>query len=194
MAQHIAILHGHPDPRGNRFGHALADAYAEGAKAAGHELRRIDVATLEFPLLRNKEDFESGVASEAIRQAQSTIRWADHIVIFFPLWLGEMPALLKAFLEQVFRPGFAFEASKTGGLPKKLLAGKSARIVVTMGMPAFFYRWYYGAHGLKNLKRNILGFAGFRPIKDTLIGMIEARNIRHAKWLDNMRTLGRAAR
>lgn len=193
MAQRIVILHGHPDPRGNRFGHALADAYTEGAKAVGHELRRIDVAKLDFPVLRDKEDFESGVAPQAIRQAQSTLRWADHVVIFYPLWLGEAPALLKAFLEQLFRPGFAFDASKTGGLPKKLLTGKSARIVVTMGMPALFYRWYYGAHGLKNLKRNILGFAGFSPIKATLIGMIEARNTRHAKWLDNMRKLGRAA-
>ncbi len=59
----------------------------------------------------------------------------------------------------------------TGGMPKKLLAGKSACVVITMGMPAFIYRWYFGAHGLKNLKRNILGFCGVGPIKDTLIGM-----------------------
>lgn len=31
---------------------------------------------------------------------------------------------------------------------KPLLTGKTARIVVTMGMPVFFYRWYFSAHGL----------------------------------------------
>ena len=71
--------------------------------------------------------------------------------------------LLKAFLEQALRPGFAFDESSR--MPRKLLKGRSARIVVTMGMPAFVYRWYFGAHGLRSLERNILGFCGIRPIR-----------------------------
>jgi len=31
--------------------------------------------------------------------------------------------------------------------PKGLLAGRSARLVVTMGMQALIYRWYFQAHG-----------------------------------------------
>ena len=85
---------------------------------------------------------------------------------------GSMPALLKAFLEQVLRPGFAFGAAERRGMPKKLLAGKSARIVVTMGMPAFFYRLYYRAHSLKSLERNILGFVGIKPVRVTLLGNV----------------------
>jgi putative NADPH-quinone reductase len=46
---------------------------------------------------------------------------------------------------------------------RKLLKGKSARIVVTMGMPTLFYRWYFRVHSLKNLERNILAFCGIRP-------------------------------
>ena len=56
-----------------------------------------------------------------------------------------MPALLKGFLEQVARPNFAF-AYVDGGFPKKLLKGKSARVVVSMGMPAPFYSLVYRAH------------------------------------------------
>ena len=41
-----------------------------------------------------------------------------------------------------------------------------------MGMPAFIYRWYFGAHGLKSLERSIPCFVGIRPIRETLIGMI----------------------
>jgi len=60
--------------------------------------------------------------------------------------------------EQVARPGFAFGTAKGKGLPPKLLKGRSARVIVTMGMPALFYRWYYRAHSVKNLERNILAF------------------------------------
>jgi hypothetical protein len=38
----------------------MADAYAEGATAAGHEVRRIEVAKLDFPLLRTQAEFEAG--------------------------------------------------------------------------------------------------------------------------------------
>lgn len=191
--KHIALIVGHPDAQGKHFARALADAYADGARAAGHEVKSIDVARLDFPLLRSASDFEKGQPPEAIRQAQATLGWANHLVVFFPLWLGTMPALLKGFLEQTFRPGFAFRASATTGMPQRLLRGKSARIVVTMGMPGFVYRWYFGAHGLKNLKRNILEFCGVRPVRSTIIGMVESSDARRKRWLKKVRALGQAA-
>jgi putative NADPH-quinone reductase len=129
-----------------------------------------------------------------IAAAQRRVAAADHIVIIFPLWLGDMPALLKAFLEQLLRPGFAYEGSTEKGLPKKLLKGKSARIIITMGMPSAFYRLYYRAHSLKNLKRNILAFCGISPVRDTLIGQVEAKDpALRKRWLKKMEELGRWA-
>ncbi|RJQ42979.1 MAG: flavodoxin family protein [Gaiellales bacterium] len=193
MPKRITVIQGHPDARARHFGHALADEYAKGAEDGGHEVRRLEVARLDFPLLRTKEDFESGPLPDAIKQAQEAIAWADHLVILFPLWLGDMPALLKAFFEQVFRPGFAFDDTAEGRWPKKRLTGKSARIVVTMGMPAFIYRWVFLAHGLRNLQRNVLGFAGVRPIRSSLIGTVEGMDEKQrAVWLDDVRALGEA--
>ncbi|MGE3481979.1 MAG: NAD(P)H-dependent oxidoreductase [Gammaproteobacteria bacterium] len=192
MGKRIAIIQGHPDPAPARFGRALAEAYARGAAAAGHEVRVIEVGALDFPLLRGKQDWEREPPVEAIRQAQETIAWAGHLLIIYPLWLGSMPALLKAFLEQVMRPGFAIARPEEGGMGRKLLTGRSARIVVTMGMPALFYRWYFRAHSLKSLERNILRFCGIAPIRETLIGMVEGAAARRERWLDRMRELGRA--
>jgi putative NADPH-quinone reductase len=195
MGKRITIIQGHPDARARHFGHALADEYAKGCEDGGHEVKRIEVAQLEFPLLRTKEEFEQGVPPDSIKEAQNAIRWADHLVILYPLWLGSMPALLKAFLEQVFRPGVAFQYQSGGKMPKKLWSGKSARIVVTMGMPAFAYRWFFLAHSLKSLQRNILGFCGIRPTRVTLIGQVETMNEeRRAAWLDEMRGLGDVAK
>ena len=187
MARRISIIQGHPDPSGGRLCHALADAYAGGAEEAGHEVRRVEVARLEFPLLRTQAEFEAGAAPPEVQIAQEAIRWAEHLVIVYPLWLGTMPALLKGFLEQAFRPGFAFDPGAKG-LRDKRLKGRSARIVVTMGMPALVYRWYFGAHGLKSLERNILGFCGIRPIRESLFGMVKRK-----RWLATMRTHGRRA-
>jgi putative NADPH-quinone reductase len=189
----IAIIQGHPDPAGGHLCHALADAYAEGAQAAGHAVTRIDVATLEFPWLRTKEAFESGALPATLVPCQQAIAQADHLLLVYPLWLGTMPALLKAFLEQVFRPGFAFTPGQKSWT--RPLHGKSARIVVTMGMPALVYRWYFGAHGLKSLEHSILGFCGIGPIRESLFGMIEAASAaKRAKWLARIRGLGGAAR
>ena len=195
MGKRIVMIQGHPDGQPRHFCHALADEYAKGCDDGGHEVRRIEVAQLEFPLLRTKEDFEQGLPPDSIKLAQDAIRWADHLVIVYPLWLGSMPALLKAFFEQVFRPGVAFEYQAPGQMAKKLFTGKSARIVVTMGMPALVYRWFFFAHSLKSLQRNILGFCGIGPMRATLIGRIEGLSERQrAAWLDRLRALGEAGR
>ena len=171
MGKHILLIQGHPDGGMRHLCHALEDAYAEGASAAGHEVRRVDVAALTFPLLRSQAEWEQGELPASLLPAQEAIKWAEHIVLFFPLWLGDMPALLKGFLEQVARPGFAFSREGNNPLANKGLAGRTARVVVTMGMPAAVYRWYFRAHSVRSLERNILGFVGISPVNETLIGM-----------------------
>ena len=192
MGKRILIVQGHPDPAGGHFGHALANAYAEAARGAGHEVQVVVIAALDFPLLRSKNEWEHGAVPLALIPVQNAIKWAEHLVFFFPLWLGGMPALLKGFLEQVARPGVALEPS-AGGMPRKLLGGRSARLVVTMGMPALVYRWIFRAHSVKALERNILGFVGIAPIHETLIGTVEGDAGSRRRWLSRMVTLGARA-
>jgi putative NADPH-quinone reductase len=156
-------------------------------------VQRIVLADIDFPLLRSRAAWEGSSLPAALRSAQEAIGRADHLVIVYPLWLGSAPALLKGFLEQVMRPGFAIR-SGARTLRPGLLAGKSARVVVTMGMPGFVYRWYFGAHSLKSLERNILRFCGIGPIRRTLIGSVEQGGApAHEKWLKAMYALGREA-
>ena len=192
--QRILLIQGHPDAVTRHLGHTLEDAYAQGAEAAGHEVRRVPVAQLDFPLLRSQQAWEAGTLPPALAQAQADIAWAQHLVLFFPLWLGEMPAVLKGFLEQVARPGFAFRPERGDPLGRKGLTGRSARVVVTMGMPALVYRWYFRAHSVKSLERNILGFVGISPVNETLIGAVDTLGEAGVKtWTDKLRKLGGAA-
>jgi putative NADPH-quinone reductase len=192
MSRRILIIQGHPHAADDHWCHGLAAAYAQGAHGAGHELREVRVATLDFPVLRSAHDWETHPAPAGLRAAQESIVWADHVVIFFPLWLGDMPALLKAFLEQVARPGFAFRPRPGDPVGERLLAGRSARVVVTMGMPAMVYRFWFRAHSVRSLERNILGYVGFSPVDETLVGQAGAlTDAARVTWLARMRRLGR---
>ncbi len=189
MTRRIAILQGHPDASGNHLLNAMADAYAEGARSSGHEVRRIEVAKLDFPLLRTQAEFESDKLPPALVQARDDMRWAEHWVFLFPLWHGTMPALLKGFLEHIFRPGFAMEYREKQ-FPKRLLAGRSARVVVTMGMPVVLYRWYFGALGVRAFERSMLGFAGIKPIRESFYGLTFADQKKRLRWIEDMRRYG----
>jgi putative NADPH-quinone reductase len=60
-----------------------------------------------------------------------------------------------------------------------------------MGMPATVYRWYFRAHSLKSLERNILGFVGIAPVRETLIGTVAEMAPESAnKWLAKLEKLG----
>lgn len=191
MTRRIVLIQGHPDATAPHFCHALADAYAAGAASAGHEVRRIEVARLEFPLLRSQAQWREPVVPETLIEAQDAMAWAQHLVLVFPLWLGDMPALFKGFLEQVMRPGFAFGEESGNPFGHKALRGRSARVLVTMGMPASVYRHYFRAHSLRSLERNILGFVGIGPVNETLVGSVESVGERtRQRWLERLRALG----
>ena len=185
----VLIIQGHPDSSETHYCHALARVYRNGACTSGHDLDEIAVADLDFPILRSQKEFESELLPSDICIAQEKIKWANHIVIIYPLWHGGMPALFKAFFEQTMRYGFAI-SNVSGNLTAKLLCGKSARILVTMGMPAFVYRWFYFAHSLLSLERNVLKMSGIKPVKHTLIGLIDTNETKRKKWLETVELLG----
>lgn len=191
MPRHITIIQGHPDPQETHLCHALAYAYADAAIKAGHEVRHVIATQLEYPMLRNGEEWRNGPVPESVQAAQSAIVWSDHLLIVFPLWLGTMPATLKAFFEQVLRPGFALETQRQHRWTRKL-GGRSAHVVVTMGMPATVFRAGFGAHGVRCFVRNILRFVGIAPVRTSYIGGVESRGCAD-HWLRRMRQEGARA-
>jgi putative NADPH-quinone reductase len=118
VAVKIAIIQGHPDGGGGRLCQALADAYCSRAPAGGHHFRVIDIGRIDFPLLRTKSSFERGAVRTQLQKAQEAIAWADHLLLVYPLWLGEMPALVTGCLEQVMRPSSVFTVGGHGWNPR----------------------------------------------------------------------------
>ena len=188
----VLILQGHPTPGGGHYGHALGEAYGAGARAAGHEVREIRTGDIDFPLILSTEDWRTAAPPPAIAAAQEAILWAEHLVIFYPLWLGDVPAHFKGFLEQAIRPTLIGEIDMSGKSGRRL-AGRSVRIIVTMGMPGWFYRLYYRAHSLKSLSRNVLQFDGLGPVRTTVVGSVDRSPAHRVRWIERVKALGARA-
>jgi putative NADPH-quinone reductase len=189
---HICIIQGHPDATERHFCHALAEAYSNGAVEAGHKVSQIDLATLDIPILTNPRAFKEEPPT-AILETQQTLVKADHLLVIYPLWLGTMPALVKAFFEQVSCGNFLIE-QVSKGWPKQKMKGKSAHVVVTMGMPALAYKLMFGAHGVRGFESGILGMAGIGPIRETLLGGVDGSLEKREGWLKRLRDDGRRCR
>lgn len=191
----IFILCGHP--RRESYCAALATAYATAARQAGHDVDYVTLADIPVTLTPpDYKDFKtSGAVTDWVAAAQAQIQACDHWVIVAPLWWGGMPAALKAFLDAVLLPGFAFRYHSQGLGWDRLLKGRSARVVITADTPPFIFRWFWGRPLVKQWKLQILGFCGFRPVRSSFFGSIKTSTLeKRQKWLAEMADLGRAGR
>lgn len=195
MGLRILIVQGHPDCRRSHLCHTLAEAYAEGAGEAGHSVEVVEPARLDFPLLSSPAEWRHGTLPPQLEAVQDAIRQADHLVLLYPLWLGDMPAVLKGFLEQVARPGFTGNPSAVRLSGDGSLRGRTARVVVSTPLAAPVYRWLHGAHSLKLVRRSIFVPAGIAPVRATVVGSTEdLSEAQVERWCARLRRLGRRAR
>lgn len=185
----ILVLNGHPDASPDRLCAALTGAYETGARLAGHKVRRLDVGALSFPFLHSAKEFTKIPSHPDIIAARDDMVWAQHIVFIFPLWLGGPPALLKAFMEWVACGEFLLGAGRKL-IPEGKLKGRSARILVTMGMPSPIYRLFFARHGTKAFERGILKLAGIRPVRTSYIGDVEISAGTCQRWIAKAAVMG----
>ncbi|PZD97556.1 flavodoxin family protein [Paenibacillus sambharensis] len=185
----IAVINGHPDAES--YCTALTASYVKGAAGSGASVREISLGSLQFnPNLqygyRQRTELEPDLLA-----AQEIIRWADHLVFIYPLWWGTVPGILKGFIDRVFLPGFAFQTRPNSQLWDKLLTGKSARMVVTMDSPPWYFKLVHRSAGHTVMKRGILQFSGVNPVKITNIGPVKPSTAEQRdRWLQTVHDLG----
>lgn len=167
------VILGHPNP--DSYCAALAEHYLKGAQAAGHTTRLLKLNDLNFDL-NLKAGYQKRQPLEPdLEEAQRLLLWCDHLVVVFPTWWGAPPALLKGFMDRVLLPGFAFKYRKNSPLWDKLLAGRTARIIVTSDGPGWWMRYRYFDPAIRLVKQTTLEFCGFTPVKVTRVDSIKSR-------------------
>ena len=129
----ILIVLGHPTP--GSFNHAIADAAREALESCGHTVILRDLyAEGVDPALTAAEIPTDGDVPPQIQQDCAQLAEADGIVIVHPNWWGMPPAMLKGWVDRVFRPEVAYrflEGDGGEGVPQGLLKAKAAVVFNT---------------------------------------------------------------
>ena len=184
----IFILVGHSHLQGLTA--ELADAYESAARAAGHEIKRLNLGELRFDPILHKGYSEIQPLEPDLLTVQENIRWAHHVVILYPNWWTSMPALLKGMFDRMWLPGFAFNLDKETHDVVELLEGKTARVIVVDGAQSpFMTRLKYGDY-TNEISRGILGFSGMK-VHVTTMGPCEHPDpAKHDAWVAEVREFG----
>lgn len=186
----ILIINGHPDRESLCF--ALAESYKKGADTNGDQCLLVHLIDLKFnPILSYGYRIVSELEPD-LQKIQQDILQADHLVFVYPNWWATFPALLKGFIDRVFLPNFAFKYHEKGPLWDKLLKGKTARLIVTMDTPKWYYWLVNRNAGHHAMKIGVLEFCGIKPIKISVFAPVKSSNdLKRKKWLAEVETLGR---
>ena len=191
MKKHILIINAHTGK--DSLCHDLAERYLLGAEKSNAAVKLVNLDELEFsPILKHGYNKRTELEPDLVNM-QDEIKKADHLVFVYPNWWGTYPALLKGFIDRVFLPKFAFIYQEKSPFPKKLLKGKTARLIVTMDTPPWYYSLVYKKPGHNSMKRSILHFCGIKPVKITAIGPVKSSNdAKRKNWLDKVEKLGKS--
>jgi NAD(P)H dehydrogenase (quinone) len=194
MSRRILIADLHPARLS--FSAALAQAYRTGAEAAGHEVRSLALSDMAFDPDLGQSSFRKAPPLEPdLATFRDALDWAGHVVLVLPMWWGGLPAKAKGLFDRSFLPGTAFDPrQRRMGLPKPLLAGRTARLILTSDTPGWAFRLMYHRALVHQLRRQILGYVGIKPMALSHFSPVEhsTDGIR-AGWLSRTETLGRNA-
>ena len=163
--KNILIINGRPDKES--FNYALSDAYLKGASKTNANITQINIGELDFsPNLaygyRKRCELEPDLVDSIEK-----IKVADHIVWVFPMWWYGYPALMKGFIDRIFLPGITYQPVEGKPFPKKLLKGKTARIIITSDTPKWYNSLIMKNPTINQFKKGTLQFCGINPVKVT---------------------------
>lgn len=189
----VLLIDGHPDQ--GRFASHLLDCYAAALPGAD-EVTRVAVRDLAFtPILRRgyaqRTEWEPDLARLA-----TMVDDCDHLVIAFPMWWGSEPAELKGLIDRLFLPGFMFAYHQDDPWWDRLMAGRSADVIITMDTPPLFLWLSYGNAIIRRWKGQVLGFVGFAPVRLLACGPVRKGGAEKslAKWQSKIERLARSVR
>lgn len=171
----VLLVFAHPEPKS--LNGSLKDFMVQRMEKSGHQVQVSDLYAMQWkavldandniakqegerfdPSQNSQQAFYNNTQSADIACEQEKLRWANAVILQFPLWWFSMPAILKGWVERVYTYGFAYgvgeHSDKHWGnrYGEGNLAGKRAMLVVTAGG----WESHYDARGINGPINDIL--------------------------------------
>lgn len=162
----ILLVNGHPGE--SSLSKALLDRYRIAAEQAGFPTRRVEIHDLNFDIDFGQSSYRNSKQLEPdLNTFLADLEWSQHVVLASPLWWGGLPAKLKGLFDRTLLPGRSFDPKNPGfmGSPEPLLAGRSARLMLTSDTARWAMRVFYGDALIKQMRKQVFGFVGIKPTK-----------------------------
>lgn len=78
------------------------------------------------------------------------LQWAEGLILVYPTWWYSQPAILKGWIDRVWRPGIAFTLRDEGRRLRPALANiHLIGVITSFGSPWWFWTFLMGAPGRK---------------------------------------------
>lgn len=185
----ILIVLAHP--RRESFNYAIADVARRALCSAGHHVLFHDLCEEEFPSHLTAEEIpDGGVVPPVVERHCRELGEAEGIVIVHPNWWGQPPAILKGWVDRVFRPGVAYrflETDSGDGVPIGLLPARSALVFNTSNTPPDREQAVFG-DPLETLWKNcIFDLCGVKEFfRRTFSVVVTSTEAQRAQWLEEV--------
>ena len=161
----VLIVYAHPYE--GSFNKAILDNTLEGLKHAGHEVELINLNEEGFNPVLTREELAKYPDGEYldpnVGEYLAKIKDAKHLVFIFPIWWGEVPAILKGFFDKVLLKKEAYDFK--GMMPTPKLKGRSATVISTMNSPKIYYNYILKAPVKQTVIKDTLKLCGIKPVK-----------------------------
>ncbi|HBO45984.1 MAG TPA: NAD(P)H dehydrogenase [Planctomycetaceae bacterium] len=185
----ILVVLGHQNTAQDSFCHGIARAVVERLGQNGHQTVFHDLYVERFdPVLTEEELKAASPADPTVRCHIDELVGADGYVIIHPNWWGQPPAVLKGWIDRVFRQGAVYRFGPEG--VSSPLAGRAALVLTTSNTPRDAEIELYG-DPLENLWKNcIFGLCGVTNfVRRNFESMIMSTPDHREKWLADTRDL-----
>jgi putative NADPH-quinone reductase len=190
------IIYNHPHE--GSFCSAIRDAVESGLDAGGHEFKVIDLDKDGFDPVMREKDLSAFVQASRnpekeiegldplIQVYVNKMRWAERIVMIFPIWWMTMPAMTKGFIDKVIFPGLVYKM-EGGKLVSQLSRLKQVVVITTMNTPAAIYESTFGNSIEGSLIKGTFNQIGIHDIRWISLNMVKhVGDEKRWLWLDEI--------
>ncbi len=164
------IITAHPSTKGHTK--KIAKVFSDTVKKEGStaEIMNLYTKTWQQDFLQF-EDIREGWIDNTVKKIQKKISEADCLVLVFPIWWNDAPAVLKNFFDVNMTPHFAYHYTKRGPVGE---LNKRGYIFATADGPRWLYSCWLSPLRLTWVKMR-WGFCAVKIKKFTVFGMMRKK-------------------